>query len=185
MTLPHRGILLAMALCGPVACRDAGVPQAAPAATAADSADQVMFGVHFFVTDAGLRRAEVRADTALTYEENTRTELRKVNATFFTAQGAQNATLTSQQGTYNTRIGSMEARGDVVVKSTDGRTLTSPHLRFDPTRNEISSDSAFVLTEKTGRITRGIGFISDPDLNSVRVLKGAQSTGHQVTIPRR
>lgn len=168
-----------------IACGESGAPAPARTATVADSADQTMFGVHFFVTDAGLRRAEVKADTAYMFEENTRTELRKVHATFFRAAGDKDAVLTSRQGTYNSRIGGMEARGDVVVNSVSGRTLTSPHLRFDPTRNEISSDSAFELKEKNGRVLKGIGFVSDPDLNAVRVLRGAQSSGNQVTLPRR
>jgi LPS export ABC transporter protein LptC len=170
---------------GSVACRETSVSPALPAPTAADSADQIMWTVELFVTDAGLRRAVVKADTALMYEENTRTELLGVDATFYNVEGAKNATLTSKAGTYNTRLGSMEARGDVVVTSTDGRVLTSPHLRFDPTRNEISSDSAFVLTEKSGRVTRGVGFVSDPDLNAVKILAGAQTTGSKVTLPRR
>lgn len=181
----NRGVVIWLALFLSIGCQDTGTPQAPKAATAADSADQVMFGVHFFVTDAGLKRAEVKADTALMYDENTRTELRKVNSTFFDAQGAKNAVLTSRQGTYSSRLGSMEARGDVVVKATDGRTLASPQLRFDPTRNEISSDSAFVLTETNGRITRGIGFVSDPDLNSIRIMRGWQTSGSKVTLPRR
>ena len=181
--MTSRIIVLCLVLLAP-ACRETSTPQPLRSATAADSADQVMFGVHFFVTDAGLRRAEVKSDSALMFEENTRTELRKVDATFFDTQGAKSATLTSIQGTYNTRLGSMEARGNVIVKSTEGRTLTSPHLRFDPTRNEISSDSAFVMTEKNGRVLKGVGFVSDPDLNSVRVLAGAQSTGNKVTLPR-
>lgn len=142
-----------------------------------------MFGVTFFLTDGGLRRATVKADTALMFEENTRTDMRIVNATFFDAEGRQSSTLTARKGTYNTRLGSMEARGDVVVKSSDGRVLASPHLRFDPSRNEVSSDSAFVLTERDKSIIRGIGFISDPDLNAVRVLRGAQGSGKRVTLP--
>jgi LPS export ABC transporter protein LptC len=180
-----RGIAVVLAAGIVAACSDTSNPQALSPASAVDSADQVMFGVHFFVTDAGLRRAEVKADTALTFEENTRTELRKVNATFFKATGEKDATLTSREGTYNTRLGSMEARGNVVVTSTSGRTLTSAQLRFDPTRNEVSSDSAFVLTEANGRVLKGIGFVSDPNLNMLRVLRGAQSTGNQVTLPRR
>jgi LPS export ABC transporter protein LptC len=172
----------ALALAG---CRGASSPQPLRQQTAADSADQVMFGVEFFVTDAGLRRAKVKADTAMMYEENTRTELRQVDATFYKVTGEQDATLTSRQGTYNSRLGSMEARGDVVVKSIDGRTLTSPHLRYDPTRNEVSSDSAFRMTEPNGRVVSGIGFISDPQLNAVRVLRGARSSGTKVTVPRR
>lgn len=167
------------------ACQETAPPAPARPATLADTADQTMFGVHFFVTDAGLRRAEVRADTAYTFEQNTRTELRKVNATFYRSAGDKDAVLTSRQGTYNSRLGAMEARGDVVVNSVEGKTLTSPHLRYDPTRNEISSDSAFELKERNGRITRGIGFVSDPDLNAIRVLRGFQSSGNKVTLPAR
>ena len=180
-----RWFVLSLVLVAAVACRETSTPAQRPPATTADSADQTMFGVQFFVTDAGLRRAEVNADTSYMFEENTRTELRKVKATFFRTAGDKDSELVSKQGTYNSRIGSMEARGDVVVTSVAGRKLTTPHLRFDPTRNEISSDSTFELREKNGRILKGVGFVSDPDLNAVRVLKGAQSSGNQVTLPRR
>ena len=78
----------------------------------------------------------------------------------------------------------MEARGNVVVVSTDGRKLTTPHLRYDPAKNEISSDSTFKLIESGGRTTEGVGFLADPDLNNVRVLKSAKSRGNQLTIPK-
>lgn len=78
----------------------------------------------------------------------------------------------------------MEARGNVVLTSTDGRRLTSQHLRYDPGRNEVASDSAFVLTEASGRVSDGIGFVADPDLNTIRVLRAARSRGNPVTIPR-
>lgn len=149
-----------------------------------DSADQVLYGVRFFLTDGGLRRAELVADTAYMYDENTRTELRVVNTTFFKNSGEKDAVLTSKTGTYNVRLGSMEARGDVVVVTTDGRKLATPHLRYDPSRNEIASDSAFVINEENGRVTEGIGFIGDPDLNNVRVLSATKSRGNQLVIPK-
>lgn len=180
-----RWFVLSLALTTAIACRETTTQATRAPATTADSADQTMFGVQFFVTDAGLRRAEVKADTAYMFEENTRTELRAVKATFFQTAGDKDSDLTSKQGTYNSRLGSMEARGDVVVNSVAGRKLTTPHLRFDPTRNEISSDSTFELRERNGRILRGVGFISDPDLNAVRVLKGFQSSGNKVTLPSR
>jgi LPS export ABC transporter protein LptC len=176
------GALLGLAL---VACEDASTTAGVTTEMAADSADQVMFGVRFLVTDGGVRRTEVEADTAFTYEENTRTEMRNVRAKFFKPTGEENAVLTSRQGTYNSRLGSMEARGDAILTATDGRKLTSPHLRYDPSRNEISSDSAFVLTETSGRVSEGTGFVADPDLNSIRVLARARSRGIPVTIPPR
>lgn len=166
-------------------CGDASSSAGVTADIPADSADQMLFGVRFFVTDAGIRRTEVEADTAYTYEQNTRTELKTVKAKFFKPTGEEDALLTSREATYNSRLGSMEARGDVVLTATDGRRLTSPHLRYDPGRNEVSSDSAFVLTEPSGRVSEGIGFVSDPDLNSIRILAGARSRGIPVDIPPR
>ena len=147
----------------------------------ADSADQVMFRARSFLTDEGLLRAELLADTAYFFDENTRIELVVVKVTFYTQQGAKSSVLTAREGTYNTRLERMEGRGNVVVVSMDGRRLVSEHLRYDQQRNEISSDSAFVLTEP-GRVLRGIGFISDPDMTNIRVLKGASGRG-TVTIP--
>lgn len=165
-------------------CQDMQEPPMAGASPLPDSADQVIIGMFTVITDAGVRRAELRSDTALMYEDNTRTELRKVNAVFFTATGTKDATLTSREGTYNMRLGTMQARGDVVVVSTAGRRLTTPELKYDPGRNEVSSDSAFRLTMPDGRVLSGIGFISDPDLNSVRILKAPKATGARVPIPK-
>lgn len=163
------------------ACKKAQEPATAPTSPMADSADQMMFGARAILTNKGLMRAELFGDTAYFFDDNTRIEMRTVKTNFFTAEGAQSAVLTSKEGTYRTQ-GSMEARGDVVVVSTDGRRLTTPQLRFDQVRNEISSDSAFVLTEP-GRRVAGIGFVSDPNMNNVRILKTTSGSTGRVTIP--
>jgi hypothetical protein len=76
----------------------------------------------------------------------------------------------------------MEARGNVVVVSEDGRRLTTPQLRYDQARNEISSDSAFVLTEP-GRRVEGVGFVSDPNMKNIRIAKTTSGSTGRVTIP--
>ena len=177
-------LLVAAAFLALTGCQQSSTPPVARVAVVPDSADQVLFGVRFFLTDAGLRRAELVADTAFMYDENTRTELRVVHTTFYKNSGEKDAVLTSARGSYNVRLGSMEARGKVVVVSTDGRQLETPHLRYDPSRNEIASDSSFTMVETNGRVTDGIGFIGDPALNNVRVLKAARSRGHQLIIPK-
>ena len=180
----RRLVALTLAVGAATACQDIKEPPVVSETTLPDSADQMLFGVNVFLTDAGVRRAELQADTALMYDANTRTELRKVNTIFFKPTGEQDAVLTALAGSYNMRLGTMEARGDVVVNSTEGRRLTTPHLRYDPGRNEVSSDSAFRLTMPDGRVVQGIGFIADPDLNSIRILRKPSASGQSVTIPK-
>jgi LPS export ABC transporter protein LptC len=148
----------------------------------ADSADQIMYGARFNLTDQGVMHAQLLADTAYFFDDNTRVELMHVNSTFFTNVGVKNAVLTSHRGTYHTNTGVMVARGDVVVNSEDGRRLRSEELKYDQSRNEIASDSAFVLTEPDRRL-EGIGFRSDPNLQNVHVLKTLAGTAGAVTIP--
>lgn len=176
-------ICLLSIVCISTACQQGGTTPLAISTAIPDSADQVLYGVRFFLTDSGVRRAELVADTAYMYDANTRTEMLGVNTTFFKSNGEKDATLTSHEGSYNLRLGAMEARGDVIVVATDGRKLETPQLRYEPNRNEISGDSAFVMTDASRRVT-GIGFISDPDMNNVRVLKAAKATGNRLTIPR-
>lgn len=159
-----------------------GTPLAA--GSPADSADQVMFGVKVVLADNGLQRAQLFADTAYMYDESTRSELRRVRTIFYTPQGAKNGVLTSRQGTYNSRLGSMEARGSVLVTTDDGRRLETPQLRYDPARNEISSDSVFVFTQGQRRV-EGRGFVSDPNMNNIRILSGAKGSGGALTLPTR
>ena len=164
------------------ACDNRTAPPIIRGSALADSADQVMFGAHFNLTDKGLSRAELLSDTAYFFDDNTRVELRKVNATFYTMTGARDAYLTSKRGTYRSRVGNMIARGNVVVITEEGRRLTTPELLFDQAKNEISSDSAFVLTEP-GRRLEGIGFRSDPNMQNVRILKTKSGSTGAVTLP--
>ena len=179
---PSAAVLVAL-MVALAACRQGAEPPPVQMSAMADSADQVMFGARTLLTDQGLLRAELLADTALFFDENTRIELRVVRTTFYTATGAKDAVLTSREGTYNTRFNRMEARGNVVVVSEDRRRLETEQLRYDQSRNEVASDTAFTLTEPGRRLT-GVGFVADPDLNNVRCLRACSGTGGAVTVPQ-
>jgi LPS export ABC transporter protein LptC len=173
-------LVVAGSVAGSVACSSKKQPPVATHSPLADSADQVMYGARFNLTDKGLQRAQLESDTAYFFEDNTRIELERVHTTFFTATGAKNAVLTSDRGTYNSRTSNMIARKNVVVVSDDGRRLTTPELNYNQQRNEISSDSAFVMTEPNRRL-EGIGFRSDPDMKNIRILKGASAMARGVS----
>jgi LPS export ABC transporter protein LptC len=163
---------------------DKGPPIAATTKTIADSADQVLYGQRMLITDRGSNRAEIHSDTAYFFDENTRTDMRIVDAVFFDSQGIRNAVMTSITGIYNQRLNSLEARGNVVITAVDGRHLETPFVRYDQRLNLISSDTVFTMTDPDGRKVHGIGFTSDPDLNNVVVLKQISGKAGAVAIPK-
>jgi LPS export ABC transporter protein LptC len=162
------------------ACTSKKQPPVATHSPLADSADQIMYGARFKLTDQGLARAEMQSDTLYFFDDNTRIESENPHITFFTAEGAKDAVLTARHGTSNTRTNNMIARKNVVVVSEDGRRLTTEELIYNQQRNEISSDSAFVLTEPNRRL-EGIGFRSDPNMKNIRILKNATGFARGVT----
>lgn len=148
-----------------------------------DSADQVAFGFRALVTDGGLLRAEVFADTALFLDQNTRASLRKVHGDFFGATGAKEATLVADIGNLNTRANVLEAWGNVIITAVDGRVLKTRMIRYIQSQNLITSDSAFVITEPGEKEYRGIGFRTDPSLNAIEVFQVQRARGGTVRIP--
>ncbi len=170
--------IAALALAG---CTSKKQPPVANHSPLADSADQVMYNSRFVLADLGINRAQMHSDTAYFFDDNTRMEFENPVVTFFTATGAKDAVLTARHGTYNNRTSAMIARKNVVVVSEDGRRLTTSELIYNQQKNEISSDSAFVLTEPN-RELRGVGFRSDPNMNNIHVLRGASGYAGNTAI---
>lgn len=141
--------------------------------TQADSADQVLDSVYHVVTKQGMRQSIVEADTAYYYESGKVFELRHLRITFFSTTGAQSSVLTATEGTYQMALGQMEARGTVVVRSTDGRQLNTDLLRYDQGLNQLSTDRPFTFSGPTANGS-GVGFVSDPDFRDVTVTSGAR-----------
>ena len=163
-----------------LACKT-GTPVTATQA-ALDSADQVLIGMTHFVTDAGVLRAKVQADTAYFYSVPQRADLRKVHVTFYDVAGRPTSTLTSKEGTHYWRTGDMEARGNVVVvRDRDRATMRTEVMNYSQVRNEVSSDKPFVWDEP-GRHVEGDGFTSDPEFQKITA-KSPHGTGGQFILP--
>lgn len=175
----RRGLLLLVGVGSAMltACDPKGsAPPLQARATLADSAEQVMIGVRTLLTDKGVLRGELFADTAYIFDDNTRFELRKVRTTFNTVTGAKDGVMSADRGRYNIRQQLLEGFGNVIIITNDGRRLTSPQLRYSQGLNEVSSDTSFTLVEP-GRTLSGVGFKSDPQLTRFSITKGAKGKG--------
>lgn len=178
----HRVVLAATMLLAALACREQGsTPPVKRGTTMADSAEQVMLDVRALMADRGVQRGELFADTAYVFDDQTRFELRKVRATFNTSTGTKDGVLSADRGQYSFREQKLEGFGKVVIVTTEGKRLSSPHMRYLQATNEVSSDSAFTLVEP-GRSLNGIGFRADPQLTRVTVLRAGEGRTN-ITLP--
>jgi LPS export ABC transporter protein LptC len=168
------GLWLGLGIALVAACTDAGVRPTATVALA-DSADQVLFKMSTTITENGVRRSFVEAETAYVYQNRNVTELRHLTLKFQDQQGNLQSTLTADRGLYGTYSKSLDARGHVVVVTTDGRKLTTEHVVYDKLANQIRGDTAFVVDSPKGHLA-GNGFLSDVDMKNVTV---QQPKGYQ------
>lgn len=145
---------------------------------AADSADQVLEGMEHFITNDGVRRTRVIADTAYLYEATQLARLKKVKVTFYSATGEETSTIVGDSGIYQTRDGSMSAWGHVVATTPDNRVLKSEELKYDSRKQEISSSKAFVYERPGQSRMTGDAFTSDPDFKNIVATRprGGQTT---------
>ena len=155
-------------------CSDPGV-RPSTATAVADSADQVMFKMSTKITNEGVLRSYVEADTAYIYQRSQIMDLRKFTARLLDEKGNLKSTLTADQGLYITYSNKLDARGHVVITSTDGDRIQTEHLIYDKMANRVDIDTTFIYDSPRGHLT-GNGLQSDIDFNYVTV---AQPKGRQ------
>ena len=158
-------LVLGMGVTGLMAC-GSSMEQPPTTVGIADSADQIAFGVTHYLTVEGLRRARLEADTAYFYEGPQTADMIGVRVTFYSLQGEETSTLTSNEGTYYWRTGNMEARGNVIGVTPDGRRLETSVLEYTSNDNRINGSEPFVFTAPNRRI-EGESFTSDPDFRDL------------------
>ena len=164
-----------------LSCSPEGPDRVAEVQELADSADQMLIDMRTVMTNLGVRQANLRADTAFLYENSGRTDLKKIEVTFFSTTGTQTSVLTADTGLYFIRSGQMEARGNVVVVRSDGARLTTSLLRYNQSANEVSTDQPYTFVEGE-RQAQGQGFVSDPSFSNIRTQR-LRGTGGGFTLP--
>jgi hypothetical protein len=163
---------LVLAAAGLAACDPRKSPANPRAPIARDSAEQVLYGARTVLATNGVRRGEVSGDTVLSFDAATRFEFQGLRAQFTTTLGRPLGLLTAPSGTFHVSpVMSIEAHGRVaIVSDTLRRRIDATTARYDVSTNQLASDSAFVATAGTRRLS-GIGFTADPGLFTVKCLK--------------
>ncbi len=137
------------------------------AATMPDTADQVLYGVTMYLTVDGVMRIRLESDTVYNFQTSQTAELLGVKVDFYTVEGTVSSTVTSVEGTFEYRTENMEARGDVVAVTPDGRRLTTDTLRYNRAMQSISGPGAFIYDGPGREHIEGIGFTADPEFTQV------------------
>lgn len=177
-------LLLMIGLAALPACqKDATVPTRKDP-LAERQVDQVLYGLEHVMTNKGVRKADLHADTAYFRDADTRVDMKGVRLEFFNeATGAVSGTLTSREGEYETGTGAMRARGEAVLllQGPEGeRRIESEELNYDLQADRVWSDKPTVMREG-GKTVRGTSFQSDTRFQDVTVhaakVSGVESSG--------
>src|SRR5512140_2395989 len=105
--------LLSMALAATVlaGCRGDGTEPKTVADFPKLPADYVIISVKHYLTEDGIRRGILNADTGFVHVDSAKFDLRKVHLLLFNPGGQQAADLTSRTGELDQRTNAMAARG--------------------------------------------------------------------------
>jgi LPS export ABC transporter protein LptC len=152
------------------------------AATAADSADQILYGVQAPFEVGGVKRGTLYADTMYVMNDMTRFDFTVGHVDFNTELGVPNGSMKADRGRYDQRRQILEGWGHVVIKMVDGKELRSPHIVYNQLQDKITSDTTFESFDGDKRMT-GIGFVTDSHLLKKVCLRACNGTG-QVSIPK-
>lgn len=179
------GLLVLLAVTA--GCGDDGAVTGDAPSIFVGGADQVMLRVEHFMTVEGVRRGKLVADTAYTYEDASRVDLRTLRIQFFDETGADRGVLTSASGEYDLESGDMTVHRDVVLDGSvqGGRParLETDSLAFEAATNRLTTDASWILTHGDGTVERGVGLVTDPALESIETRDWSVSTPG-VEVPR-
>jgi LPS export ABC transporter protein LptC len=139
-------------------------------------ADNVLYSMTHYMTRDGLREALVEADTAYSWQDSTRVDMRNVRLVVYGDAGEEKAVVTARNGYLDPETRQMFAQGEVVLTIFDGdRIVESEELNYNPDQDRIWSDMPTVMREGN-QVLEGTGFDSDTQFQNLRV-RNARTRG--------
>lgn len=112
----------------------------------------------------------LRAREGISISASDPIELHDMKVEFYDGGKQVRSTLTSKRGEIDARATTLLAQDSVVVITADGDRLETETLRWDPTRERVTTQSSFRFHHGIDYLT-GTGFEADPDLKSYVITK--------------
>ena len=147
------------------------MPSAAPAPLGANMPATVSYNTSMNFSSDGFLRAILHAGRVETFDTKQYTLLDSgVRVDFYNSSGLHSSVLTSQSAEVNSTNNNMTAYGHVHIVSDSGTTVDTDSLQWDNKTQEVQSAAPVHIVEKNGRITDGIGFESDQNLEHYHIM---------------
>lgn len=110
-------------------------------------------------TSDGVRRWRLTAESAAYDAEQGESAVRDLRLRFFDKQGREQMVLTAREGFWRSERGEIEARGDVVIKTSDGYGLYTDQLLYRADRDLLSTDKVVRVESADLKLTaRGMQY---------------------------
>jgi len=162
---------LLIAILAVFGCEDKIKPTVLSSVNSQDLPQQESWNSQIVLSDSGRVRAIIDAGYLRVFEANKKTLLSEgVRVRFYNKDGTPGSVLTSDEGAVDEQTNDLEARGNVVVTSTDRTVLTTEELYWDEVRQLIHTP-AFVRIVSPKERLQGIGLESDQQLRNYRIFR--------------
>ena len=121
---------------------------------------------HMVQNNKGRTEWEMWADTALVYRKKDETHLQKLRMKLYSREGKP-TDITAERGVLGNQSRAITITGNVLIRTSDGVTLQTDALHYNPKEHSVATESPIVLQGETFRLT-GVG------------LNGNTENGHYV-----
>lgn len=168
--------LLLLALAG---CENKIKPSVLSSIDSKTLPNQESWNSQIVLSDSGVVRAIIHSGYFQIFDVRKETLLSEgVKVRFYNMDGTPSSVLTSQTAVVHERTNNLEARGNVVVTSTDGTVLYTEELYWDE-RRQLIHTPAFVRIVSPKEKLQGVGLESDQQLRNYRIFRVTGETTTQ------
>ncbi len=134
--------------------------------------DQESWNVNITITNAGMKRAYIKADYLEQYNDKNYISLENnVSIDFFDSNEKHMSSLSADKAEIDERTNYLRALSNIIVHSDSGVTLFTDTLSWDNTKEIIFTDDSVMITTESNDTLFGIGFESDVNMEHWKILK--------------